>query len=122
MAPPLSGSPRVRGHRDYIVKALLKGMTGPVDGKTYTDVMVPMGAANNDEWIAASASYVRNSFGNNGDFITPADVARVRAATKDRGAPWTTAELTGALPVQLVTDGWKVTASHNVRSRRALSA
>ncbi len=113
MAPPLSGSQRVRGHREYIVNALLKGMTGPVDGKTYTDVMIPLGAANDDEWIAAVGSYVRNSFGNNGDFITPADVARVRAATKDRGAPWTTAELTGALPVQLLTDGWKVTASHN---------
>ena len=32
--------------------------TGPVDGKTYTDVMIPMGD-NDDEWIAAVASYVR---------------------------------------------------------------
>ena len=80
MAPPLAGSPRVNGHRDYIIKAVLHGLTGPVDGKTYTDVMMPMGI-NNDEWVAAVASFVRNSFGNSGGFVTPADVARVRAAT-----------------------------------------
>ena len=58
MAPPLAGSPRVNGHRDYIVKAVLHGLTGPVDDKTYTDVMMPMGV-NNDEWVASVASYVR---------------------------------------------------------------
>ena len=42
MAPPLAGSPRVQGHRDYIIKVLLKGLTGPIEGKTYRDVMVPM--------------------------------------------------------------------------------
>src|SRR4029453_13277139 len=35
MAPPLAGSPRVQGHRDYIIKVLLKGLSGPIDGKTY---------------------------------------------------------------------------------------
>ena len=29
MAPPLAGSPRVNGHRDYIVKSILHGLTGP---------------------------------------------------------------------------------------------
>ena len=29
MAPPLAGSPRVNGHRDYVIKTLLKGLTGP---------------------------------------------------------------------------------------------
>ena len=45
MAPPLAGSPRVQAHRDYVVKVLLKGLTGPLDGKTYREVMVPMGGA-----------------------------------------------------------------------------
>ena len=65
MAPPLSGSPRVQGHRDYVIKTLLYGMTGPLGGQTYTQVMVPMGAQN-DQWIANIASYVRNEFGNTG--------------------------------------------------------
>ena len=54
MAPPLAGSPRVNGHRDYIIKTVLHGLGGPVDGKTYTDMMIPM-SNNDDEWIAAVA-------------------------------------------------------------------
>jgi hypothetical protein len=83
-----------------------------VDDKTYSDVMLPMGM-NDDDWIASVASYVRNSFGNRGDFVTPADVSRVRAATADRKTSWTIPELTSSLPARLFTDGWKVTASHN---------
>jgi mono/diheme cytochrome c family protein/glucose/arabinose dehydrogenase len=112
MAPPLAGSPRVNGHRDYIIKAVLHGLTGPIDGRSYTDVMMPMGV-NNDEWVAAIASYVRRSFGNTGGFVSPADVARVRAATADRKTSWTISELAGSLPSQLQTDNWKATASHN---------
>ena len=37
MAPPLAGSPRVNGHRDYIIKVVLNGLIGPLDGKTYTE-------------------------------------------------------------------------------------
>ena len=84
MAPSLVGSPRVIGHTDYVIKTLLHGMTGPLDGKTYpAGVMMPLGA-NDDQWVAAIASYVRNSFGNRASFISAADVARVRAV--DRGA------------------------------------
>ena len=43
-APALAASPRVVGHRDYVIKALLHGLTGPVNGVTYTEVMIPMGA------------------------------------------------------------------------------
>ena len=81
-APALAASPRVVGHRDYVIKALLHGLTGPVNGVTYTEVMIPMGQ-NPDEWIAAVGSYIRNAFGNRASMITPADVARVRAATAE---------------------------------------
>ncbi len=112
MAPPLAGSPRVTGHRDYVINALLDGVTGPIDGDTYTEVMVPMGQ-NPDDWIAAIGSYVRNSFGNEGDLITPADVARVRKADANRKTQWTTAEILAKLPHQVVDQGWKLSASHN---------
>ena len=88
MGPPLAGSPRVQGHRDYVIKTLLHGMTGPLAGQTYTQVMLPMGAQN-DQWIANVASFIRNDFGNSASFISPADVARVRAATASRKAMWT---------------------------------
>jgi mono/diheme cytochrome c family protein len=112
MGPALAGSPRVNGHRDYIVKAVLHGLSGPIDNKTYTEVMLPM-ESNKDEWIAAVSSYVRSSFGNTAGFVTPADVTRVRAATAARKTPWTIDELQASLPGPLVNDGWKLTASHN---------
>src|SRR5439155_12807240 len=110
MAPPLAGSPRVQGHRDYIIKVLLKGMTGELDGKTYRDVMVPMD--NTDEWVAGIASFVRTSFGNSGDLVTPADVARVRAEIAGRKAPWTAPAIEATLPRVLDARQFKLSASH----------
>jgi mono/diheme cytochrome c family protein/glucose/arabinose dehydrogenase len=113
MAPSLAGSPRVNGHRDYVVKVLLKGITGPLGDAKYSEVMVPMGT-NTDAWIASVASYVRTSFGNAGGFVTPADVARVRASIANRKTPWTLTELEATLPHRLdPSPDWKVTASHN---------
>lgn len=113
LAPSLAGSPRVQGHRDYVIKTLLHGLTGPLAGKTFPQVMIPMGAQN-DEWIAAIGSYIRNSFGNTGTFISPADVAHVRAETSARKTPWTAAEIETALPVLMQSHtGWKASASHN---------
>ena len=117
MAPPLAGSPRVQGHRDYIIKILLKGMTGELDGKTYRDVMVPMD--NTNEWIAGIAWYVRTSFGNTGDLVTPADVARVRAEIAGRKGPWTIADLEASLPAALDWQQWKLTASHGAATAPA---
>ena len=102
----------MNGHRDFAIKAVMHGLTGPVDGKTYPQVMVAMGS-NKDQWVADVVSYVRNSFGNTGTFATPDDIARVRTATADRKTPWTVAELDASLPRLLVpAPAWKVTASH----------
>jgi mono/diheme cytochrome c family protein len=111
MAPPLAGSTHVQGHRDFVIKTILYGLTGPNNGRTYTEVMIPMGTQT-DDWIAAVGSYVRNSFGNSASFITPADVARVRAATAGRKVSWTVPELEATLPVLLQTQPtWKASAS-----------
>ncbi len=116
LGPPLASSPRVLGHQDYVVKAVLHGLTGPIDGVAYPDVMIGMGQ-NTDEWMAAITSYIRNSFGNRASLVSPADVKRVRAATAARKAPWTTAELATSLPRQMVVDSrWKLTASHNTET------
>ena len=75
--------------------------------------MVAMGA-NKDQWIADVASFVRNSFGNTGGFVTTDDVARVRAATFDRKTPWTVGELQASLPRLLIADAaWDFSASHD---------
>jgi mono/diheme cytochrome c family protein/glucose/arabinose dehydrogenase len=113
MGPPLAGSPRVQGHRDYVVKAIMHGMTGPLAGQTFTQVMLPMGTQG-DQWIAAISSYVRNTFGNSASFVSGADVARVRATTAGRTAMWTFEELDRSLPRLLPADpSWRATASHN---------
>jgi mono/diheme cytochrome c family protein/glucose/arabinose dehydrogenase len=112
IGPPLAGSPRVTGPSDYVVKVLLHGVTGPLDGNTYPDAMISMGMQT-DEWIAAIGSYVRNAFGNRTALIAPADVARIRSATATRKTPWNSAEIVSAVPRAVLPDGTKVTASHN---------
>ena len=92
LAPPLAGSKIVLGQPDQSILVLLHGLTGPVNGKTYLTQMVPM-SGNNDRWIATVLSYIRNSFGNRAPFISAADVARVRAATANRGGPPTVEEV-----------------------------
>ncbi len=114
LAPPIGGSARITGHRDYVIKVLLHGMTGPLDGVNYGGggVMVPMGT-NTDEWIADVASYVRNSFGNSGTLVTADQVAAVRKSTTRR-SPWTFAELDPTIPKSLANRAqWKALASHN---------
>jgi mono/diheme cytochrome c family protein len=113
MGPPLAGSPRVQAHRDYIIKVLLQGMSGPIAGKTYPDVMAPLGNTSSDEWVAGVASYVRSSFGNSAGMVTPADVARVRKETAHRKTPWTYPELEASLPRPLDAQQWKLAASHS---------
>jgi mono/diheme cytochrome c family protein/glucose/arabinose dehydrogenase len=111
--PALAGSSRVTGHQDYVIRTLLHGMTGPLDGRTYAEVMAPMGASS-DRWIADVASFVRNSFGNSASIVTEADVARVRQATAGRDTVWTVETLARALPRPLIPDAtWRATASHN---------
>ena len=116
MAPPLVGSPRLQGHRDLVIKVLLQGMTGPIDGKKYPDVMAPLGGGSTDEWVAGVASFVRTSFGNSGGMVTPADVARVRKETAGRKTPWTLPELEASLPRVLDAGQWKLTASHGAET------
>jgi mono/diheme cytochrome c family protein len=112
-APALSGSPRVLGHRDYVTKAILHGLSGPLDGRTYAEVMAPM-RASSDRWIADVASFLRNGFGNSSSAVTEADVARVRKQTGGRETMWTVDDLERSQPQPLAPDiTWDATASHN---------
>jgi mono/diheme cytochrome c family protein/glucose/arabinose dehydrogenase len=113
MAPALAGSPRVTGHPDYVIKTLLHGLMGEIDGHPYAGgIMAPMGQQS-DEWIAAVSSYIRNTMTNQASTVTAEQVARVRAQNVDRSRPWEYAELMRAVPVRMRVDtNWKFTASH----------
>lgn len=78
-APPLAGSPRLKGDKIMNIQIMLWGLKGPIDGKTYPNVMPSM-RGNNDEWVAAVLSYVRNSgeIGNQSSIVSPDEVADVR--------------------------------------------
>jgi mono/diheme cytochrome c family protein len=78
-APPLAGSPRVQGDKILLTQLVLNGLKGPVDGKTYPDMMPSMWAQN-DEWIASVLSFIRNSgdLGNKSSVVTPEEVSEIR--------------------------------------------
>ena len=111
LAPPLSGSKEVLSPHESMVSILLHGVAGPINGKSYDSIM-PAQGDNDDEWVAAIVSYVRNSFGNNASPITPQEVAEVRAAEKAHTQPWSLEELKDVVPQPLPhREQWKATAS-----------
>jgi mono/diheme cytochrome c family protein/glucose/arabinose dehydrogenase len=118
IAPPLQGSATVGGYHDGIISVVLKGLTGPVGGKSYSAVMVPM-ESNDDEWIAAVTSYVRASFGGHASLVSPKEVADVRARLRSHPQPWTEDELQAVLPQPIHNrSAWTVTASHHPEAAR----
>ena len=111
MAPALAGSPRVTGHQDYVLNVLLHGLTGPLEGKTYAGQIMVSQAQQTDEWIAAIASYIRTTMTNQASFVTPQQVAAVRARTAARTTAWTYPELAASVPRLMQQQStWKATA------------
>lgn len=91
-APMLSGAKDVNGDPEKLIRILLNGLTGPVEGKSYADVMPAMGF-NTDDYIASVLSYIRNDMGNKAPLVKAADVKKVRTAVGERNKPWTIKEL-----------------------------
>ena len=119
MAPSLIGNTRIQSHPEYIVKTLLHGMNGDIDGQSYTGIMMaPMGN-NTDEWVASISSFVRANFENESSIILPEEVSRIRRQTADRKKAYTYEELRTSIPYQLIpNDNWKLTASHTGSVRK----
>ena len=85
LAPPLAGS-KTAVQGDAIVRVMMNGLTGPINGKTYEAQMVPM-ATNNDQWIADVTSYIRKAFGNNGRLVQKKEVEKLRKELSKRTGP-----------------------------------
>lgn len=94
-APPLEGSSWVSEHPSRAIRIVLHGLRGPIDvgGATHDLEMPPFGPLFSDERVANVLTYVRERFGGTGVPVEAADVARIRAATRDRTTPWTAKEL-----------------------------
>ena len=88
IAPPLIGSARVKGDKKVLVKILLNGLIGPIDGKDY-GIMMSVGN-NSDQWIADVASYIR---GMNDDSTLHRNEVRNVRRDNDKEGYWTLKEL-----------------------------
>lgn len=91
LAPALVGSPRVKGNKDITTKIILNGLTGPIDGKTYSGVMVGMKHQDND-WLASVLTYVRKEF-NNASPVGGWQVQQIRNQIKNKEDYFTIKEL-----------------------------
>jgi mono/diheme cytochrome c family protein len=119
MAPSFVNNSNIKGHSDYVVKAILRGLTGEIENKSYEGViMVPM-AENSDDWVASIASFIRFSFDNGASSVEPDDVARVRTATEKQSNAYQYKVLKASVPMELIpSEDWEVTASHAVPIRK----
>ena len=92
--PPLRGSEIVHGDAATLVKIVMHGLEGPimVDGQRYNQVM-PAAPLRTDDEIAAVLTYVRSAWGNTGEPVDAALVAKIREETKGRNRPFTSKEL-----------------------------
>jgi nitrite reductase (NO-forming) len=78
--PPLAGSDFLMADKARAIGVVVHGLSGPitVNGKKFVNVMPPQGQLTDAE-VADVLTYVRQGFGNHGDKVTPAEVAKVRA-------------------------------------------
>jgi nitrite reductase (NO-forming) len=81
--PPLAKSDFLMQDKRRSIEIVLKGLTGPVtvNGNQFNSVMPPMSQLRDDE-VANILTFVRNSWGNQGDGVAQADVTEIRAKVK----------------------------------------
>jgi mono/diheme cytochrome c family protein len=90
--PPLAASPFVLGPKDHLLAILLKGLQGPVtvNGNTFgTAVMPAQETVLTSEKIANLATFLRASWGNTADAVTPADVDDAKTQFASQKDSWT---------------------------------
>jgi mono/diheme cytochrome c family protein len=94
-APPLAGSEWVNGAPSRLIRIPLAGLSGPVEvkGQPWNLAMPAMGAALSDEDLAATLTYMRQSWGNKASDVTPEMVKAIRAQLGNRSQPFTAPEL-----------------------------
>lgn len=95
LAPSLVESALVEGPADRLAKVLLHGMEGPyvARGQRYALGLMPPAPLSTDEEFAAVMTFIRRSWGNAADPVTPALVKGTREWHLGRTRPWMAAEL-----------------------------
>jgi mono/diheme cytochrome c family protein len=117
LGPPFHGSKRVLGNSERLTRIVLQGLTGPINGKTYPGVMAST-AAQTDEWLADTLTYIRNEWGHKASRITASEIAAVRKSTKGRITPWTMEELNKGWGNYFKDRHlWELTSSHTQKDQ-----
>jgi mono/diheme cytochrome c family protein len=102
--PPLAGTTWVTGNEERLIKAVLKGLQGPIEVENVKYgghvPMTPFEGLLKDDEVAAVLTYVRNSFGNKASAITPAKVKEVREAVKGKEGFYTPTQLLKEHPLE----------------------
>jgi nitrite reductase (NO-forming) len=82
--PPLAKSDYLMADKERSIRAVVKGLSGPVvvNGQPFNGVMPPVMLT--DEQISHVLTYVRNSWGNSGDVVTIDEVKRVHAESANQ--------------------------------------
>ncbi|TBH76274.1 c-type cytochrome [Aquirufa nivalisilvae] len=118
LAPALAGSYRIQSHPEYAVRVILHGLDGAIDGKTYAGgLMAPM-KEQSDQWISDVVSYIRNGLSNDASFVSPQQVAAIRAKSQKQTGMYKYDALLKLVPQEFVADAnWKFAASHTSSTR-----
>lgn len=102
LGPSLVDSPWVVGSPERLTALVLHGIEGPIEvhGEVWDDLMPGFAADPRlpDTAIAALLTYIRRSWGNTADPVSPELVTGTRERTGDRVEPWTARELDSAFP------------------------
>jgi mono/diheme cytochrome c family protein len=118
LAPALAGSFRIQSHPEYAVRVLLHGLDGAVDGKNYAGGMMQPMKEQSDQWISDVVSYIRNGLSNDASFVSPQQVAAIRAKTAKQAAMYKYEALMKVVPQEFPADAsWKFAASNTVSTR-----
>jgi len=83
--PPLAQSEWVNYNKFRLIKVVLNGLKGPiqVEGASYNEVMPPHANILSDEQIADVLTYIKSSFRNTPEIVTPEEVREVRNHTQN---------------------------------------
>jgi len=93
--PPMVGSEWVLGSKPMLAAILLDGVAGPlsVHGNEFGTNVMPAWANLPDDKLADIMTYIRSTWGNTGDAVTPADVTAARTKDASRTQPWAESDL-----------------------------
>ncbi len=103
--PPLTGSEYVVDNARVVTMIALNGVAGPivVKGKTYNSNMAAQAVGLNEYELAGLITYIRNSWGNEGDVMSIEQAAEILADSDSRGG----SQLSGDEAIEMIQDKLK---------------